>query len=134
MDRRRDCERFNRERSVMWSGIYWGLLLVLAAGAWGQELSLNLVTHQRPLLRCERPPYKNYAFDPFTNYQEHTWIGPTYSFDRDVGPVRSRAFWSPLGDYLMTGYDLFTWVERRQAEQRIGSALFKDWTRCGGGE
>ena len=33
-----------------------------------------------------------------------------------------------MGNYLTTGYDLFTWVERRQLGQRFGSALFKDWS------
>ena len=30
-------------------------------------------------------------------------------------------------DYLLSGYDLFFWTERRQPEQRFGSELFKDW-------
>ena len=112
----------------MRTGVCWGLLLVLAAGAWGQELSLNQATHQRPLLRRERPPYRNYAFNRFTQYPEHTWGSPASKEARGgLGVDRPHAFWSPLGDYLMTGYDLFTWVERRQPEQRFGSALFKDW-------
>ena len=127
MDRRRDCERFKYVvRSVMWSGIYCGLLLVLAPGAWGQELSLNQAQQQGVLLRRERPPYRNFAFTPFTNYPDHTWMSPASARD-GLGVDRPHAFWSPTGDYLMTGYDLFTWGERRQPGQRSGSALFKDW-------
>ena len=112
----------------MRTGIYWGLLLLLAAGAWGQEFSLNQATQQHPLLRRERPPYKNYAINNFINYPDHTWMSPASNEARGgVGVDRPHAFWSPTGDYLMTGYDLFTWVERRQPEQRSGSALFKDW-------
>lgn len=33
-----------------------------------------------------------------------------------------------IGNYLTTGFDLYTWVERRQPEQRFGSELFKDWS------
>ena len=52
------------------------------------------------------------------------------SSDARKAPARLRArrpCGAPLGDYLATGYDLFTWIERRQPDQRWGSELFKDW-------
>ena len=110
--------------------IYGALLLVLAIGpalSEGQELSLNQETQQRLLLRRERPSYQNYAFDHYAHYPDHTWSRGSSNARQGIGPERPQALWSPLGDYVMTGYDLFFWTERRQAEQRFGSELFKDW-------
>ncbi len=110
--------------------VYGALLLVLAIGpalSEGQELSLNQETQQRLLLRRERPSYQNYAFDHYAHYPDHTWSRGSSNARQGIGPERPQALWSPLGDYVMTGYDLFFWTERRQAEQRFGSELFKDW-------
>ena len=84
----------------------------------------------RPFLRYERPSYRNFAFDLYTNYADHTWgqRQPGRATRLDMSEIsRPQALWGPLGDYLATGYDLFTWIERRQPEQRWGSELFKDW-------
>ena len=110
-----------------------GLLLIL----WTQALSapplymtLAQVLEGRLFLRQERPLYRNFVFDPFSHYPEHTWgrRQPGIATRLDMREIeRPRALWSPTGDYLATGYDLFTWVERRQPQQRWGSELFKDW-------
>ncbi len=112
---------------------FWFLALTAWATA-GAEESAHLTVPQmeevRPFLRRERPPYRNFVFNPFTHYADHTWgqrrsgIATRLNM-REV--ERAHALWSPLGDYVTTGYDLYTWVERRQPEQRWGSELFKDW-------
>ena len=116
---------------------YWALgLFVWTAGHTEEppHLASPEVTGTRPFLRYERPPYQNYAINHFTNYPEHTWrhgnlalglSGPKGHGD-GIGVDRPQAMWSPLGEYLMTGYDLFSWVERRQPEQREGSEAFND--------
>ena len=96
------------------------------------RLALAEALEARPFLRHERPPYRNFAFNPFTNYPEHSWtvrtMGSLLGGNFAIGVDRARTLWSPLGDYLTTGFDLFTWIERRQVEQRHGSELFKDWS------
>ena len=94
-----------------------------------QTAALSRTLMSRPYLRCERPPCQNYAINHFAKYPEHSWVSRTIGSQQGVsfGVERPRALWSPLGDYIMTGYDLFYWRERRQPEQRFGSELFKDW-------
>ena len=55
------------------------------------------------LLKREGPRYRNYAHEPFTNYANHT-------FPYEDAP---RTYYGPLGNKLITGYDFYTWVERR---------------------
>ena len=85
----------------------------------------------RLLLRYPRPAYKNYSFDLYENYPEHFWSG-TSRFGGNTGAARGvdrpRTYIDLMGNYLTTGYDLYDWEERRQPEQRFGSALFKDWS------
>ena len=97
-------------------------LLSLTLGvtaARGQELQRVAgppeVVSARPFLRWERPGYTNYAFQPYTNYPNHS-----APYDDTPG-----AFYSPLGDYLMTGYPLYEWSETRTPGQEYGSSIFK---------
>ena len=119
----------------MWRSFhrYWSFLLLVWATAGAEQasrLAIPEVGQHRPFLRYERPSYRNFAFDPFTNYEAHTWSARRAGIATRLNSsevVQSQALWSPLGDYVTTGYDLFTWIERRQPEQRWGSELFKDW-------
>ncbi len=81
-------------------------------------------------VRFPRPTYKNYAYDLYQNYADHSWsvrgIGGQHGIA--FGVERPTAVIDLMGNYLTTGYDLFTWEERRQPEQRFGSELFKDWS------
>ncbi len=115
----------------------WSLsILLIAWTAAGAEesprLALSEVPGARPFLRYERTPYRNFAFVPFTNYPEHSWsvrtMGSLLGGNFAIGVDRAQALWSPLGDYLTSGFDLFNWIERRQPEQSHGSELFKDWS------
>ena len=111
----------------------WFLTLTLPAAMGAEEpvrLAVPQMEDDRPFLRRERPAYRNFVYNPFTHYGDHTWgqrrAGIATRLDmREI--ERAHALWSPLGDYVATGYDLYTWTERRQPEQRWGSELFKDW-------
>ncbi len=109
------------------------LLLILwthAHATPAARISLAQMLETRPFLRQERPVYRNFVFDPFSHYPDHTWgrREPGIATRLDMREIeRPQALWSPTGDYLATGYRLFSWVERRQQEQRRGSELFKDW-------
>ncbi len=70
----------------------------------------------RPFLRHQRPPYRNYAHKSYTHYPNHSF---PYA-------DRAQSFYGPLGDYLATGYPLFSWSERRMPGLQYGSAIFKD--------
>ena len=86
-------------------------------------------TDLRLTLRYPRPGYRNYAINLYENYPDHSWnarvSGPQIGIAEGV--ERPQAFLDLMGNHITTGYDLYTWVERRQPEQRFGSALFKDW-------
>ena len=85
---------------------------------------------RRFAIRYPRPEYRNYAFNNYENYPDHSWktrqLGSQHGIA--LGVDRPQAKIDLMGNHLTTGYDLFTWVERRQAEQRFGSHLFKDWS------
>ena len=72
-------------------------------------------TRSRLQLRWERPTYRSFALDPYTNYSNH-------SVPYEDAP---RAVYGPMGNYLTTGYDLYSWSETRQPGQVYGSAIFK---------
>ena len=72
-------------------------------------------TRSRLQLRWERPAYRCFALDPYTNYSNH-------SVPYEDAP---RAVYGPMGNYLTTGYDLYSWSETRQPGQVYGSAIFK---------
>ena len=104
----------------MWPGVGWGLLLILASWsevARGQELSRHELADSRSLLRHERPAYRNFAISNFTQYPNHS-VPYTDA---------SQAHYGPLGSYLTTGYDLYSWSETRQHGQEWGSSIFKDF-------
>ena len=69
----------------------------------------------RPFLRWERPRYQNFALTQFDNYPNH--VAP-YDDAR-------RTIYGPMGDFLVNGYDLYFWEERRTPGQEYGSAIFK---------
>ena len=69
----------------------------------------------RPFLRSERPSYRNYALQNFTNFAAHSW-------PYDDAP---RTFYGFMGNRLSTGYDLYKWEETRTGGQEYGSAIFK---------
>ena len=70
----------------------------------------------RPFLRHQTPTYRNFALKPFTHYPNHSF---PYAH-------RAQSFYGPFGDYLATGYSLFSWNERRLPDLQYGSAIFKD--------
>ena len=94
--------------------------------------AVSEVAASRPFLRYERPLYRNFVYDPFIQYPDHTWsvrtVGSQQGGGVALGLDRQQQIYDPMGNYLRTGYDLFYWIERRQPEQRWGSELFKDWS------
>ena len=76
----------------------------------------------RPFLQREQPPYRNYAFRPFTQYPNHAY--PYHD--------GARTYHSALGDFLLTGYDLYRWEENRRPGLEYGSAIFGDMNRLRG--
>ena len=89
-------------------------------------LALPEVFDSQPFLRQERPSYRNFAFEPYSHQEEHAF---PWNRDNDIGfQNRPRAFYSRFGDYVTTGFDMFSWEEKRQPGQITGSSLFKDWT------
>ena len=110
----------------MWSSqsIHRNILLALALCASildAQDSSPALgppqvVSSPRLFLRSEWRPYRNFSFQNFTQYPNHT-------LPFDVSP---RAYYNSMGDYLITGYPLYEWLETRAPEQQWGSSIFKD--------
>ena len=70
----------------------------------------------RPLLRQDRSVYRNYAFEAYPNYPDHSY--PYVD--------RPRNFYGSMGDYLITGYSLYEWTETRLLGQEYGSSIYKD--------
>ena len=110
--------------------------LLLSILLWGQSVSavaedeeyvdLPEVFDSRPFLRYDRPTYRNFAWGTYDHQADHSI---TWEKEPNVGfGNRPQAFYSRFGDYLITGYDLFSWEERRQPDQISGSRLTKDWT------
>ena len=98
----------------------WIPVMLLLAGSVAAEDQrrrlLSEVVSSRPFLRQEGPAYRNYALKHFTNYPNHT---TPYT-----DTPRSR--YDFMGNYLMTGYDLYEWQELRTRGQKFGSSIFKD--------
>ncbi len=97
-----------------------GLLILFAWSALVQAQDTRVeataeIESARPFLRWERPSYRNFAFRNYTNYLNH-------SFPYEDAP---RAYYGPLGDHLINGYDLYKWEETRAPGQEYGSAVFK---------
>ena len=96
------------------------VMLILGAGGVGadvpERVSIPEIETPRPLLRYERPGYRNFALNYYTNPPDHSL------------PYRDRqnAIYNSFGDYLLTGYPLYDWTERRQPGQIFGSGITKD--------
>ena len=96
-------------------------IALLLAKAYPQDNSARLdrsseLISSRHFLRHQAPPYRNFALEPFTHYPNHSF---PYAH-------RAQSFYGPLGDYLTSGYSLFSWNERRRPGLQYGSAIFKD--------
>ena len=105
----------------LWTVIaLWMPVLVLLAGSGaaqdGQRRFPSEVMPSQPFLRQEGQAYRNYALKHFANYPNHT----TPYIDT---PAARFDF---MGNYLMTGYDLYDWQELRTRGQKFGSSIFKD--------
>ena len=91
------------------------LSLILSVVCPAQERPADEVVSARSFLRWDRPAYRNHAFDHFVNYPNHT-------FPFDDTP---RSHYGLLGDFLIRGYDLYSWKETRVPGQEYGSSIFK---------
>ncbi len=101
--------------------VLWGPVLLLFAASGAEEDSsqkriLAEVVTAQPFLRWEGQIYRNYALTHFANYPNHT---TPYT-----DTPRSR--YDFMGNFLMTGYDLYEWQELRTVGQKFGSSIFKD--------
>ena len=103
-----------------------GLVLTLAAAqADGEEErrpGLSEFLPLRPFLRQERPSYHNYAFLPYSQYPDHA-----FPYQDNL-----RIHHDAMGNYLLTGYDLYRWEETRSPGLEYGSAIFTDMNRMRG--
>ena len=94
-----------------------------------QRVHLPEVIAGQFYLRTPQPAYRNFAFQPYTNYPGHT----AFRSDGTLYSDAPRAFYSSMGDYLTTGYDLYAWTERRDPGtasargQIYGSSIFKHY-------
>ena len=105
--------------ALRWGG--WLVAAVLwALAVEGQKQPLEQTVAPRPFLRWERPAYRNFALNNYVNYPDHT-------IPYADAP---RAYYGPMGNYLITGYPIYAWEETRVPGQQWGSAIFKD---SGGG-
>ena len=100
----------------VWLATVAALTVVSGASAQEARVTGSAQTYDsRLFLRWERPAYQNYAIDHFQNYENHT---VPYDDNR-------RTIYGPMGDYLVSGYDLYSWEENRIPGQEYGSAIFK---------
>ncbi|MDE2810509.1 MAG: hypothetical protein OXN90_19010 [Gemmatimonadota bacterium] len=72
-----------------------------------------------PFLLDSGPAFASYAHTPFTNYDDAV---PPYTSSR-------RTYYGPLGDRLISGFDVAWWQENRSAEQGSDSWIFKSDNR-----
>ena len=82
----------------------------------GDRVRLREVESSRPFLRLQRPAYRNFAREPFENYDNHTF---PYSDTR-------KGFFGSMGEDLIRGYELYNWTERRSPGLQYGSTAAKD--------
>jgi len=88
------------------------ILIVVCVALWSQLAFSQLV--QRNV-----HPYTNYGWSEFKNYQENQPVFPRYDY---------------LGNYLLHGFNVFTWEEYRSLSPNEGSLVikdryFKEWMR-----
>ncbi len=83
----------------------------------------------RPFLRYQRPIYRNYAFQFYTNPSAHSFNILRRSGDdaRDE-PYSAipKTYYGHLGNFLSIGFDLYHWTETRAPGLRYGSSIGKD--------
>ena len=94
-----------------------------------EQVTTNLpqVLPSRPVLRYDRPGYKNYAYNKYSNYLHHILPQGT-QFATQYHP---KTVYDGFGNHLIHGFDLFNWTERRQPGQTWGSIIQLDegtWT------
>ena len=82
-----------------------------------QRLSLDQVEPSYPFLRQDRLAYRNFAYQKFGHYPNHSY--PYVD--------QPQAFYNSMGDYLVTGYPIYWWTEDRMPGQEYGSDIFKDY-------
>ena len=73
-------------------------------------------------MRQERPSYRNYAFRTYSQYSDHA-----FPYQDNL-----RIHHDAMGNYLLTGYDLYRWEETRSPGLQYGSAIFTDMNRMRG--
>ena len=97
-----------------------GLFLLVAAltvqSSFAQTLPLLEVAKPRLLMRQERTAYRNFAYDNWVNY-------PNHASPYEDAP---KAIYGSMGNYLLTGYPAYEWLETRRPDQKWGSSIFKD--------
>ncbi len=98
----------------------WVALLIWApqeAPAENQSrLHLSSTIPPRSFLQRSSTLYQNFAYRNFANYPDHAY--PYEDF--------RRAFYGSMGDSLLTGYDLYHWIEQRRPGLEYGSVVTAD--------
>ena len=92
--------------------------IIVGVGGVHSDTSVGLaqIMPTRLSLRVPKPHYTNYAHRRYTNYRDHT---APYT-------DHPRKFFGPLGDQLLTGYEIYSWQEKRGVGSQYGSAIYKD--------
>ncbi len=110
------------------------ILALLAPGAISGEepyIALKELVSGNAFLRRPVNTYQNYGFDPYSNYLHHTIPQiEGYGSGEEYFP---RSFYDGMGHELITGYDLFSWHERRHPDLNWGSSISKNegtWTEA----
>ena len=86
-----------------------------------EQVTANVpqVHPSRPVLRYERPAYRNFALGRYSNYQHHVLPQGTQFVDN----YHPKAIYDGFGNHLIHGFDLFNWTETRQPSQEWGSSI-----------
>lgn len=99
---------------------------ILVEAASPQRVHLSEVIPGQLYLRASLPSYRNFAFQPYTNYPGHTM-----SISTKLYSEAPQVFYGRMGDYLFTGYELYAWSERREPQpvavkgRLYGSSIFR---------
>ena len=80
------------------------------------RVSLRQEHPSQPFLRQDGLEYRNYALSFYDNYPNHT-------FPYVETP---KVYYNDTGDFLMSGYDVWLWSERRGTGENYGSTLLAD--------
>ena len=111
--RRRGRRTTRALRYLLAPSVVVSLLLTDAAA---QELPVEEVTAPRLLMQQQRSSYRNFAHNNWVSY-------PNHSFPYYDAPT---AFYGGMGNYLITGYTAYEWLETRRPGQTWGSSIYKD--------